>query len=70
MIEYTIQDMTCGSCARRITQAIVEFDPEAEVEIDIQTRRVSVVSELRPETLTDQIIAAGYTPVPVVKVSP
>lgn len=55
--------MTCGSCARRITQAIVAFDPKAEVEIDIQARRVMIVSEQLPEALAEQIAAAGYTSV-------
>lgn len=66
MIEYTVQDMTCGSCAKRITAAIAELDPQADVDIDVQARRVSIESAQSADALRAKIAAAGYTPVPLV----
>lgn len=65
MIEYTVQDMSCGSCARRITQALTELDPQAAVDIDLQARRVRIESAQSAEALRAKIAAAGYTPVPL-----
>lgn len=65
MIEYSVQDMTCGSCVKHITKAVTTLDPQAQVEVDLQTRRVSIESAHSPDALSAAIAAAGYTPVPV-----
>lgn len=65
MIEFTVQNMTCGSCVRRITQAVTELDPQAEVDVDLETKQVSIESSQSPEALRAKIAAAGYTPVPI-----
>ena len=62
MIEYTVQDMTCGSCARRITQAVEKLDPEAQVDVDVKARRVRIESRHSAEALRAKIQEAGYTP--------
>lgn len=66
MIEYTVQDMTCGSCVKRITQALIELDPQAQVDVDLPTKRVSIESAQSAEALRAKIAEAGYTPVPLV----
>lgn len=68
MVEFIIQDMTCGSCARKITEAITQLDSQAEVEIDLKNKQISIVSVLSDEALKADIAASGYTPVPVLKV--
>ena len=35
MIEFQVNDMTCGHCAGVITKALKSVDPTAQVEIDI-----------------------------------
>lgn len=65
MIEFTVQDMTCGSCVRHITNAVTELDPQAEVDVDLETKQVSIESSQSLEALRAKIAAAGYTPVPV-----
>lgn len=62
MIEFNVQDMTCGHCAGRITKAINGVDADAKVEIKIEGRTVSVDSKASAAELAAAISDAGYTP--------
>lgn len=65
MLQYTVEDMTCGSCARRISKAIEKLDPGAKVEIELDSKTVSVQTLHTDDELQARIREAGYTPVPV-----
>ena len=41
MIELTVNDMTCGHCASRVTQAMKSVDEQAKVSIDTAGRASS-----------------------------
>ncbi|MEM4990840.1 heavy-metal-associated domain-containing protein [Collimonas sp. H4R21] len=62
MIEFNVQDMTCGHCAGRITKAINGVDADAKVEIKIEGRTVLVDSKASVAELAAAISDAGYTP--------
>ncbi|WP_211465286.1 heavy-metal-associated domain-containing protein [Collimonas silvisoli] len=62
MIEFNVQDMTCGHCAGRITKAIHGVDASARVDIKIEGRTVSVESKATADELADAIREAGYAP--------
>jgi len=62
MIEFKVQDMTCGHCAGRITKAINGVDADAKVEIRIEGRAVLVDSKASVAELAAAISDAGYTP--------
>jgi copper chaperone len=62
MIEFNVQDMTCGHCAGRITKAIIGVDANAKVDIKIEGRTVSVESKASADELAEAITDAGYTP--------
>ncbi|GAC1610736.1 MAG: heavy-metal-associated domain-containing protein [Aquirhabdus sp.] len=62
MIEFNVQDMTCGHCAGRITKAIASVDANAKVDIKIEGRTVSVESNATTDALAKAITDAGYTP--------
>jgi len=64
MIAFEVQDMTCGHCARAITQAVQAVDPGAQVQIDLAAHRVAIESAQAAAALGDAIREAGYTPVP------
>ena len=65
MIAFDVQDMTCGHCARAITQAVHAVDPAAQVQIDLAAHRVAIASaQAAAAALGDAIREAGYTPVP------
>ncbi|MBA2723155.1 MAG: heavy-metal-associated domain-containing protein, partial [Methylibium sp.] len=44
MIEFNIQSMSCGHCVGRVTEAVKSVDPQASVEVDLQTKKVKVQS--------------------------
>lgn len=54
--------MTCGGCARSVTATIKELDPQAEVNIDVQSKEVSVNTTLSYETLQKELDEVGFPP--------
>jgi len=64
MIEFTVNDMTCGHCASTITKAVKGVDAGATCEIDLGARRVRIASEREAAEFQAAIDDAGYTPVP------
>lgn len=66
MISFQVNDMTCGHCISRITQAVKAVDSNATVQIDLATRRVEIeAAKAAAVALAHAIKAAGYTPVSV-----
>lgn len=63
MIEFQVNDMTCGHCVNAITHAIQAVDAAAKVDIDLPAHRVRVDSSSNTEALRAAIVEAGYTPV-------
>ena len=65
MIEFTVNDMTCGHCASTITRAVKEIDAAGTCEIDLATKRVRIASARPAEDFRAAIEGAGYTPMPL-----
>lgn len=66
MLTYRVDDMSCGHCASRITQAVRAVDRGARVQIDLAQHLVAV-EPTEPDTrqVSDAIAEAGYTPVAI-----
>ena len=62
MLDLTIPDMTCGGCARGVTQAVKSIDPGAEVKIDLDTRKVQVTTSASAAAVKSVIAQAGFSP--------
>lgn len=63
MSQYTVNDMTCGHCVGAITQALKAVDPQARIDIDLASHRVTVDSAVAGDAaLQAAIVEAGYTP--------
>jgi copper chaperone len=63
MHEFEVPDMSCRSCAGKISKAIREVDPQAQVDVDLASKRVRVDSTgPAPEELSAAIAQVGYTP--------
>jgi copper chaperone len=43
-MQFQIDNMACGGCARSVTKAIHSVDPQAKVDIDLNLKRVTVES--------------------------
>lgn len=56
---YIVNGMTCGGCARSVTNAIEDATSGAKVEVDLQAKTVSV--DGADEALVKQaVIDAGF----------
>lgn len=62
MIQFNIPQMSCGHCARAVTEAVQEVDPQAKVDVDLATKKVSVESQAERQKLADALAEAGYAP--------
>ena len=62
-MEFQVNDMSCGGCARSITNAVKQVDPAALIDVDIAQKTVKVTSSVSPENVLNAISEAGYNPV-------
>ena len=52
--------MTCGHCEKAVTRALLQVDPQAQVQIDRAHDRVQVQSSQPREALAHAIAEEGY----------
>lgn len=62
MIEFDIQSMSCGHCVGRVTEAVRSADPQARVDVDLQTKKVRVESAADRDVISAALREAGYPP--------
>ena len=60
MVEMTVNGMRCGPCARAVTDAVRSIDPVAAVDIDLDSKRVSIDSDADISRIRGAIEGAGY----------
>jgi copper chaperone len=63
MIEFKVDDMTCGHCASAITKVVKDVDAKGRVDVDLAAKRVRIESTHPAEEFREAIEEAGYTPV-------
>jgi copper chaperone len=61
-MQFHIENMTCGGCARSVTKAIQSVDPSAEVSADLASHKVEVKSAASRDRLVSALTEVGYTP--------
>ena len=59
-MQFEIEAMVCGGCARGVAAAIHRVDPGAEVRADPPQRRVEVTTTAPRETLMAALAEAGF----------
>ena len=62
MIAFTVPDMSCGHCVQAIGKAARAAAPEAEVSVDLATKRVTLDGKADAAVVAAAIRAAGYEP--------
>ena len=69
MIEFDVNDMTCGHCASAITRALKDADQGARVDVEVGAHRVRVwpSAGASPDDFALAIREAGYSPVLVAR---
>ena len=61
-MQFHLDDMTCGGCARSVTKAIQSVDPDAKVVADPPSRRVEVQTTASSEKIVAALREAGFPP--------
>ncbi|MDU8912262.1 heavy-metal-associated domain-containing protein [Aestuariicoccus sp. MJ-SS9] len=61
-MQLQIPNMTCGGCANSILKVVRSIDPNAEVEADPVTRRVTIDPAEPQGRFVSTLSEAGYPP--------
>lgn len=61
-MQFQIDNMACGGCARSVTKAIHSVDPQAKVDIDLNLKRVTVESGADQSAVAAVLEDAGFQP--------
>jgi copper chaperone len=61
---FTVTGMTCGHCEKAVTRAILQADPQAQVQIDRSQNLIQITSEQPREALAHAIAEEGYAVAP------
>ena len=61
MLELKVPSMVCDGCVEKITEVIKTHEPNAKVDIDLGSKKVSVDTEASEESIKQVIVAAGHT---------
>lgn len=59
-MQFHVDDMTCGSCVKRITMAISGLDPDARIEADTVARRIKVATTVSADAVIRALADDGY----------
>lgn len=57
---YKVLGMTCGGCANSVTNAIKSAAPEAEVEVDLDAKTVTVGGAVSEDVVKQAVADAGF----------
>jgi len=65
VIEFNVDDMSCGHCVATITKAVKAVDAAGRCEVDLAAHRVRIASSHPAAEFRAAIEEAGFTPQPV-----
>ncbi len=68
MYEIKVSGMTCGGCVKSVTNALKSLDSKAEVNVDLNSQKINIVSDKTKEEINSAIEEAGFTVVESKKV--
>jgi copper chaperone len=57
---FNVEGMSCNHCAKAVTQAVQQLDPQAQVQVDLAGKKVEVESGLAREAIAKVIADEGY----------
>ena len=58
---FDVEGMSCNHCAKAVTQALRQVDPQAQVQVDLAGKKVEVESAQPRQALAQAIADEGYT---------
>lgn len=60
-LKLTVPSLNSPEAAKALKETILTSEPEASVEVDAETKTVTVESKASEETFKQLIVAAGHT---------
>ncbi|MDJ0556584.1 MAG: heavy-metal-associated domain-containing protein [Microcoleaceae cyanobacterium MO_207.B10] len=60
-MQLKVPSIACGGCADTITKAIKTHESEADVQVDVENKLVTVDTKASEESIKQVITAAGHT---------
>lgn len=61
-MQFHLDNMTCGGCARTVTNAVQSVDPDATVTADPPTRQIQVHTSASEAQIITALREAGFPP--------
>lgn len=61
-MQFHLENMTCGGCARAVAKAIQTIDPNAKIVTDPPIRRVEVQTSASEKQIATALREAGFPP--------
>jgi copper chaperone len=61
-MQFYLDDMTCGGCARAVTRAVQSVDPEAQVVATPADHQLQVRTSATREQISAALREAGFPP--------
>ena len=58
---FDVEGMSCNHCAKAVTQALRQVDPQAQVQVDLAGKKVEVESAQPRQALAKAMADEGYT---------
>jgi copper chaperone len=59
-MEFNVPDISCGHCVRAVTEAVKLADPDAQVSVDLDSKKVTVQTTREREAVAAALAEAGY----------
>ena len=59
-IVFTVPDMMCGSCEKKIIAVVTAFDPVAVVTADLETKVMTILTRCEEGALRESIEQVGF----------
>ncbi len=62
MIELKLPTMTCGHCAKTVTETVKKVDAQAQIDIDLPAQQVRIQSSHGQQEFAVALTEEGYAP--------
>jgi copper chaperone len=59
-MEFNIPAISCGHCVKAVTEAVKQTDPDAQVSVDLESKKVTVQTTQERDTVAAALAEAGY----------
>ncbi len=57
---FNVEGMSCNHCAKAVTKAVQQLDPQAQVQVDLAGKKVEIVSTLPRDAIAQAIADECY----------